>query len=129
MKKPSCKALVQLRGDNQKEELSIYPEELFYITSADNYVRIQYRLEGIQKSVLIRSTLKKMEEQLLTHPSFFRCHRMYLVNLQLVTSVMGNAQGLRLQLNGLEEPIPVSRSLTETVKEKLHQLSHSSQKV
>ena len=117
--------LIHLRGDNQREALSIYPGNLFYVSSADNYVRIQYRDDGVQKSVLMRSTLKKMEDQLSAHRFFFRCHRMYLVNLQLVTSVTGNAQGLKLQLNGLDEAIPVSRNLTETVKEKLHQLSHS----
>jgi DNA-binding LytR/AlgR family response regulator len=69
-----------------------------------------------------------MEEQLAAHPAFFRCHRMYLVNLQRVISVSGNAQGLKLQLDGLEEAIPVSRNLTETVREKLHFLSHSPQK-
>ena len=80
-----------------------------------------------QKSILLRSTLKKMEEQLANHPAFFRCHRMYLVNLKLVNTVSGNAQGLKLHLSSLEEPIPVSRSLTETVKLKLHKLSHSPQ--
>jgi DNA-binding LytR/AlgR family response regulator len=81
------------------------------------------------KSVLLRSTLKKMEEQLTGHEDFFRCHRMYIVNLAQVTEVSGNAQGLRLHLAGLKEPVPVSRSLTETVKEKLHHRSHSPQNV
>lgn len=117
-----------LRGDNQKEELSLSPNNLFFISSADNYVRILYDDAGSQKSILMRSTLKKMEEQLTAYPYFFRCHRMYLVNLKLVTSVSGNAQGLKLHLDSLDEPIPVSRSLTETVKERLHLLSHSPQK-
>lgn len=125
---PALSQRLILRGDNQKEEFSLLTEELFFISSADNYVSVQYQLNGTQKSVLMRSTLKKMEEQLAGYSMFFRCHRMYLVNLQLVTSVSGNAQGLKLHLAGLEEPVPVSRSLTETVKNKLHQLSHSPQK-
>lgn len=120
---------VQLRGDNQKEELIISPNNLFFVSSADNYVRLQFTEAGVQKSILLRSTLKKMEEQLADQPAFFRCHRMYLVNLQLVASVSGNAQGLKLHLHGVEEAIPVSRSLTETVKQKLHQLSHSPQNI
>lgn len=118
---------IELRGDNQKEVLSLSASSLLFIASSDNYVRVQYREEGLPKSLLLRSTLKKMEEQLALHPSFIRCHRMYLVNLQLVNAVSGNAQGLRLHLTGFEEPIPVSRSLTETVKNRLQTLSHSPQ--
>ncbi|MDQ3276691.1 MAG: LytTR family transcriptional regulator, partial [Bacteroidota bacterium] len=119
--------IIRLRGDNQKEELLLAPDDLFFLSSADNYVQVVYRQSGKPTAMLLRSTLKKMEEQLAAYPAFFRCHRMYLVNLQLVTSVSGNAQGLRLHLAGVEEVIPVSRSLTETVKEKLHHLSHSPQ--
>ena len=121
-------AKIYLRGDNQKEELTIPADDLFFIASADNYVNVVYRQGGGQKSILMRGSLKKMEEQLAAHQTFFRCHRMYLVNLRLVTSVSGNAQGLKLSLSGIEEAVPVSRSLTETVKEKLHELSHLPQK-
>ena len=116
---------IHLRGDNQKEELTLFPDKLFFVSSADNYVRVQFQEDGIQKSVLLRSTLKKIEEQLAACPGIFRCHRMYLVNLAHVHSVSGNAQGLKLHLPGLKETVPVSRSLTETVKQKLHHLSHS----
>jgi hypothetical protein len=116
-----------LRGDNQKEELSISPEDLLFVASADNYVKVQFRHSGDLKATMLRSTLKKIEEQLAGHSEFFRCHRMYLVNLRQVEEVSGNAQGLKLHLSGLGEPVPVSRSLTETVREKLHQLSHSPQ--
>jgi DNA-binding LytR/AlgR family response regulator len=116
-----------LRGDNQKEELALLPNELLFLASADNYVNVCYRNEGGLKSVLLRGSLKKFEEQLADQPGFFRCHRMYLVNLQAVADVSGNAQGLKLHLLGLEEAIPVSRNLTETVKEKLHHLSRSPQ--
>ena len=120
--------MILLRGDNQKEEVSLAADSLFFISSADNYVRIQYLENGAQKHLVMRSTLKKMEEQLAAYPFFFRCHRMYLVNLKLVASVSGNAQGLKLHLDGLPDTIPVSRSLTETVRERLHRLSHLPQK-
>jgi DNA-binding LytR/AlgR family response regulator len=103
------------------------PEALLYLSSADNYVTVHTRAGEKLSSQLLRSSLKKMEEQLAGQPAFFRCHRMYIVNLQAVQSVSGNAQGLKLHLAGLEEAIPVSRSLTEAVKERLHQLSHSPQ--
>lgn len=116
-----------LRGEGQREELWLLPGDLFLLSSADNYVNVQFREAGRLKSTLLRSSLKKIEEQLAGHPSFFRCHRMYLVNLPLVNAVSGNAQGLKLHLPELEEAVPVSRSLTETVKERLHRLSRSPQ--
>lgn len=124
---PAAESKIILRGDNQNEELLLLPDDLLFIASADNYVNVHYREAGGLKSALLRGSLKKIEERLSGHPSFLRCHRMYVVNLQAVKDVTGNAQGLRLHLSGVEEPIPVSRSLTETVKERLHHLSRSPQ--
>jgi hypothetical protein len=116
-----------LRGDGQKEELSFFPNELLFIASADNYVSLNFKEGATTKSLLMRSSLKKMEEQLADYSCFFRCHRMYLVNLPLVETVSGNAQGLKLHLAGSEVAVPVSRTLTEEVKARLHSLSHSPQ--
>lgn len=116
-----------LRGDNQKEELSLPPGDLLFIASADNYVNVRYTEDGGPRSALLRGSLKGFGEQLSGYGHFFRCHRMYLVNLQAVTGVSGNAQGLKLHLSCAGEAVPVSRSLTETVKERLHALSRSPQ--
>jgi hypothetical protein len=117
---------ITLQGEGQKEQLTLAPaDSLLFIASADNYVNVKYMLDGVLQSTLIRSTLKKMEEQLASHPAFFRCHRMYMVNLQQVTRISGNAQGLKLHLTGTDELIPVSRNLTTTIKDRLHHLSHS----
>ena len=118
-----------LRGDNQKEALRLSADELYFIASADNYVKVQYRQAGQLKQTMLRGTLKNLEDQLSTYEQFFRCHRMYLVNLDLVKTVTGNAQGLKLHLSGLEEAIPVSRGLTETVRKRLSGLSHTPQNV
>lgn len=119
---------VTLQGDNQKEVLTVHPDDLLFIISADNYVQVYTRKTAGATPVMLRGSLKKMEEQLASQPQFFRCHRMYLVNLRAVEAVSGNAQGLRLHLSGSDELVPVSRSLTETVRHKLQELSHSPQK-
>lgn len=122
-------ARIILRGDNQNEEIALVPNDLLFLSSADNYVNVHYREYGNEKSSLLRGSLKKFEERLSEHGVFFRCHRMYLVNLAAVADVSGNAQGLKLHLAGTDEALPVSRSLTETVKERLHALSRSPQTV
>ncbi len=45
-----------------------------------------------------------------------RVHRSYLVNLQRVARVSGNAQGYRLHLSAPDvEPVPVGRTYSEAV--------------
>lgn len=116
-----------ITGDGQKDRLVLSPANLLWVASADNYVRVHYRAEGGVRSQLLRASLKSIEQQLTTYPELFRCHRMYLVNLEQVTGVSGNAQGLRLYLSGTEESVPVSRSLTQSIRERLSHLSHSPQ--
>ena len=106
---------VTLRGDNQGELLSLEPEQIRYLAAADNYVQVFFVKNGTLKSTMLRTTLRKMEDALAQWPQFFRCHRTYLVNLDQVTQVSGNAQGYRLHLEGLDETVPVSRNLNEAI--------------
>jgi DNA-binding LytR/AlgR family response regulator len=64
-------------------------------------------------------TMKKAEEALEAWPGFFRCHRAYIVNLDKVQHVEGNAQGYRLRFPDVEEPVPVSRNLNSEFSDKL----------
>lgn len=109
-------AQVVLNGDNQGETLTLAAEQIRYLAAADNYVQVFYVQQGQLKSKMLRSTLKKMEEALAGYPQFFRCHRTYLVNMDKVQHVSGNAQGYRLHLEALEETVPVSRNLNEVVQ-------------
>jgi hypothetical protein len=112
--------MVVLEGDNQDERLSIQVDQLLYIAAADNYVQVFYREGGQLSNTLLRGTLKKMEEALTAYPQCFRCHRTYLVNLDHVVAVQGNAQGYKLQLAGADVLIPVSRALNDTIRGRLN---------
>lgn len=59
-----------------------------------------------------------MEENLAEFPEFYRCHRTYIVNLQKVKHISGNAQGYKLHLENIDTLIPVSRSLNEGIAAK-----------
>lgn len=118
-KKIAPKPQLTLSGDNQGEELSFSPSDLLYLEASDNYVRVFFEKNEALEKVLLRSSLKKMEGQLSEHPQFFRCHRTYLVNLDRVEEVSGNAQGYKLHLAGTESLVPVSRSLNEEINRRL----------
>lgn len=108
-----------LTGDNQGESLNLLPSQWMAAEANDNYVRIFYDQSTGEGSVLFRTTLKKMEAQLQGHAGKYRCHKSFLVNLQKVSHLSGNAQGYRLHLVNSELQIPVSRSLHGELKEKL----------
>jgi len=113
------KPMLELSGDNQQENLTILVSDLVAIHSSDNYVRIFYKKASEMHQVIFRGTLKKMEESLSPFSQFYRCHRTYIVNLDEVFKISGNAQGYKLHVNNMEEVVPVSRSLNAVIGEKL----------
>jgi DNA-binding LytR/AlgR family response regulator len=108
--------LFQLR--NGLEPLTLLTSELRYLQAADNYVYVHFFRHGPQRRI-IRSTLKLLEEDLNTGSGFLRCHKSYIVNLDHVVRISGNAQGYKLHLRGCDEPIPVSRQHNATIKARL----------
>ena len=60
-----------------------------------------------------------MEDALVDNDIFFRCHRAYIINLDKVEQVEGNAQGYKLKVRGTEERVPVSRSLNKEFSDRL----------
>jgi DNA-binding LytR/AlgR family response regulator len=108
-----------LIGENLNETLSILPEQLVYISAADNYVQIFYLENKQVKSKMLRATLRKIEDALVDYAQFYRCHRTFLVNLQKVQRISGNAQGYKLHLQDVEVTLPVSRSLNEEIQQKI----------
>lgn len=111
--------LISIGAENAEEGLQLAPHQLLYIAAADNYIKVYYLEQGQVKQALLRSTLKKAAAGLADHPQFFRCHRTFLVNLDHVNNINGNAQGYKLQLAHTEEWLPVSRSLHDEIRQKL----------
>lgn len=112
----SAETPVLLEGDNQNERLRLLPSQVSHLAAADNYVQVFFQENGEMKNRMLRSTMKKMEEQLAGSPVFYRCHRTFIVNLDKVRRVSGNAQGYRLHLSDLDLAVPVSRALNEEIK-------------
>lgn len=106
-------------AENGKDEYAFTPDEILYIESADNYSKVVTAESHGMNQIMIRSTLKRMEEQCKGHPSFFRCHRGYIVNVDKVVSVKGNSQGYRLCFNEVHETVPVARSMNEELKKRI----------
>lgn len=95
-----------LVDDKGTPVLTIDPHALYYAVAAQNYVEVYHRTG----KTLLRLSLKALEQQLANYDHFLRTHRSYLVNIQHIQQVEGNAQGYRLQLTDTDGTVPVSRS-------------------
>lgn len=96
-------------GLDEGFELNI--KSFLYAKVESNYTEIfTSSSNGIHKT-LIRITLTELEAQLQpVSQSIFKTHRSYLVNLNAIKSISGNAQGYQLVLNNCSTRVPVSRS-------------------
>ena len=100
-------------------QLSLAKENLLYIESADNYICIWYQKNDILKKQLMRITMKDISEQ-LSDTNVVRCHRSYMVNLDLVKVMRREKENLFLELgvSGVKE-IPISKTYGENVLRRL----------
>jgi len=113
--------VIELRSNIVNDIIKTTNNELQFIEADKNYITITELKENELKKTLLRLSIVKAIEQ-IEDESIIRCHRSYMVNLKAVKSVTGNSQGLKLVLSDTQEQIPVSRSYTKLVKEKLSSL-------
>lgn len=103
------------------QELKVHTKSLRYAEAMQNYVAVYYEENGALTREILRSTIGNMEVELANSP-MVRCHRSYLVNIDAIEKVAGNAQGLKLSLADVSEQIvPVSRSYIPTLRALLDQ--------
>jgi len=120
---------MEVSGDTQitlngttKDAVTVYPENILYIEVSGNYVDIFYTQDDKIQHRLLRSTIRQMENELVDYPTFIRCHRTFIVNVNRILHVSGNAQGYKLSLRGANEQIPVSRTYMQNLKDALAKL-------
>lgn len=118
--KPSAAQWVFV-SDNGKEKVEVTPENLLFVESADNYSTFHVLENGMVRKKIIRGSLTRMEEQ-VNDRLIFRCHRTFIVNLGKVKNVTGNSQGYRIELNGSDTEIPVSRNFGKELLARLEKL-------
>jgi len=108
-----------LTGDYQNETIEVYADDLYLITSASNYIKVYHLQKEKLIYSIIRSTLTKAEETVIVHPNFLKCQRAFIINLDKVVHVEGNAQGYKVKIEGYDELVPVSRNLNQEFSDKL----------
>lgn len=97
-------------------KLSLSPENLYYIESDDNYIKVWYTdSKGELKQYMLRCRLKTVEES-FKGSGLVRCNRKYIVNIHKVNTLRKESEGYFLDLaNEAIPPLPVTKTYTDTV--------------
>lgn len=102
-----------------EQSLEVHTHAIRYVEAMQNYVCVYYISENELKKEVQRETIANMEAR-LSGTAIVRCHRSYLVNVDCIAQVSGNAQGLKLRLTDVPEPeVPVSRSYITALRQLL----------
>ena len=97
--------------------LSAKPENVYFLEAADNYVIIHYLSAGKMEKLIIRNSLKNIEWRFRDR-GLIRCHRSYVVNLNLVQVLRRQENEVVLDYGDDRIPlIPVSRTYATAVME------------
>ena len=108
-----------LVSENSNESLQLPQSQLICIGSEGNYSKVYFRDDGKVEERMMRIPLKKLEAELGKYKKIIRCHRSYIINLQQIEYVSGNARSYKLHMVELDFTIPVSRSFPKTIIEQL----------
>lgn len=107
---------ITLFDNNGSLKLSLSLENLFYIESDDNYIKVWYTdSKGELKQYMLRCRLKTVEES-FKGSALVRCHRKYIVNIKKVSMLHKESDGYYLDLCREEiPPIAVTKTYTDSV--------------
>ena len=109
-----------IRGNTKNAVLEVIPEHIVYVESMSNYTDICYLEDDSLRHHSLRITMKQLRESLSPYQYIIPCHRAFLVNLNFVVSLSGRpSTGCSLQMFQVEKPIPVARSYTKDIHDRL----------
>ena len=109
------KKLFYTFAKNTNDEIRVSANDLFYIKAEGNYCLVVFNNVSNLEKKLIRSKLKEIEQIIEKSTHLIRCHKSYIINLNKVSNVTGNARGYILHLNEHNYKVPVSRNLSKSL--------------
>ncbi|NJB35290.1 LytR/AlgR family response regulator transcription factor [Croceivirga sp. JEA036] len=112
---------ITIHGVNKAETLTLLESDFIFAKAQQNYVDIYYNTATGMQQKTFRSTLSNMVKQL---PKAWQVHRSYLVNLDYIKTVEGNARKRFVRITPTEETIPISQVYYKALSKRL---SNSSQ--
>ena len=105
----------ELSFSSQNSSLKINFNDFLCVKSMGNYATLYFMEDDQLKKEIIRTTMKKIEDDFLENKKIIRCHKSYFVNLNKIKTTSGNARALYLHINELDFQIPVSRNFSKEI--------------
>jgi tetratricopeptide (TPR) repeat protein/DNA-binding LytR/AlgR family response regulator len=112
---PLKEKLITINTDSSSEVIRFLHNDLICFEANDNYTAIYLLKDGKLKKDLYRITLKKIESQIFGYENIIRCHKSYIININYLDKITGNAKGFKMHLRNLDFEIPVSVSFPRQV--------------
>jgi len=104
---PNKETILTIKGDNKLDILKVYPSDVICVSSSQNYVEIFFIEGDIFSSKLIRSSLKKIQQEV---PFLIQVHRSHLINPSHFKSWKNNNTILLTQME-----VAVSKNYKEVI--------------
>ena len=114
--RPEGSRKITLFDNSGTLKLSLNPDNLYYIESDDNYIKVWYTdSKGELKQYMLRCRLKTVEDS-FKDSGLVRCNRKYIVNISKVSMLRKESDGYFLDLcNEDIQSLPVTKTYTDTV--------------
>lgn len=114
--RPEGSRKITLFDNSGTLKLSLNPDNLYYIESDDNYIKVWYTdSKGELKQYMLRCRLKTVEDS-FKGSGLVRCNRKYIVNISKVSMLRKESDGYFLDLcNEDIQSLPVTKTYTDTV--------------
>jgi DNA-binding LytR/AlgR family response regulator len=103
-------SMIPFKDEKGILRFSVKREDLLYIEAADNYVLIHYLDGNKQLKYMIRTTLKRIEEE-FTEKNLVRCHRSFMINIDHVRTIRKEKEGLIINF---ESPVDITLPISKT---------------
>jgi len=105
---PVTQSLLEFEVD-KFTKVNIDINNLIFIEALGNYLNVTYESNGVKK-ITVRETIYNIEQKISSVNIIYKPHRSYLVNLQYIHHITGDAQGLKIHFRDIDNVIPVSRN-------------------
>ena len=109
---PEPPRFISFNDEGGETKLTIQLDDLLYLEASENYVTIHYLDHTQPDRMLLRTSMKRMEEQLSGFP-VVRCHRSYMVNLNRIKLAKKTKTGMIVELSA---SVPIRLPVSETYK-------------
>jgi DNA-binding LytR/AlgR family response regulator len=110
---------VTINDEKGKAAMNIAVRNIVYFKSEDNYILLYHKQDQELKKELIRTNLKKLEQE-LDLPNLIRIHRSYMINSQNLISAVKTAKGYKVKMDdNVAHHLPVSTTYQKAFEEKV----------